>query len=173
MEPVMTSEEAKKISALEHNIKQKGETSYYYAHKGRFEDQNTAGEAKTISGPGIITGGDPVLLESSVKKEITVIKEPKKITKYIFYDDDKFAVIKFDLPEDCKQITKDCVEANFQERSFNMKINVPNGDPYFFTITKLHQKIIPSESEYKLSKDKLTVLFRKKDEDEEWSKPSA
>ena len=58
---VEITEEAKsKMSALEYDIKNRGENSYYYAHKGRFEDKNTDPNAKTISGPGIITGGDPV-----------------------------------------------------------------------------------------------------------------
>ena len=109
----------KKVSALEYNIKNKGEVSYYYAHKGRFEDKDSNSDAKTITGPGIITGGDPILLQST-KKQIEVLKEPKKITKYIFYDDDKFAVIKMDLPEDCKEVSESCIESRFQERSYDL-----------------------------------------------------
>jgi hypothetical protein len=164
--------DTKNMSALEHNIKLKGETSYYYAHKGRFEDKENAVDAKTICGPGIITGGEPILLQRAVKP-VEVIKEPKKITKYIFYDDDRFAVIKMDLPGDCKEITQECIESNFQDRAFDLRVNVPDGDPYFFSIKKLCQKIVPNESSCKLSKGKIVVSFKKKNDDEEWSKASA
>ena len=81
-------EKKKEMSALEYDIKNKGENSYYYAHKNRFEEQNIDPNAKTISGPGIITGGDPILLQTE-KRTIEKVKEPKNISKYIFYDDDK------------------------------------------------------------------------------------
>jgi hypothetical protein len=160
------------ISALEHNIKQKKENSYYYAHAYKFEKKGEDEKGVTISGPGIITGGDPVLLQSTIKP-VEVIKEPKKFTKYIFYDDDKNVVIKIDLPEDCKDITEDCIQVNFEERSLDLRVNVPNSDPYFLTIKKLFQKTIPSESKTKIVKGKLVITIRKKDEDEEWSKLSA
>ena len=69
-------EEKKKMCALEYNIKNKGENSYYYAHKSKFEDQEKDPNAKTITGPGIITGGDPILLQTE-KKQVEIIKEHK------------------------------------------------------------------------------------------------
>lgn len=175
--PQLSSEEQKKISALEYNIKNKGETSYYYAHKSKFESKDVDPNAKTITGPGIITGGDPVLLQVE-KKEVEVIKEPKQISKYIFYDDDKFAVVKMDLPEDAKDVTEDCLESNFHLRSYYLKINVPNGDPYFFAVSKLFKKIEPSKSSIKIVKNKtgvkcVKIVFAKSDVDEEWTKVSA
>ena len=161
------------VSALEHNIKTKKENAYYYAHAYKFEKKESDPEAITISGPGIITGGDPVHL-GKVVKNVEALKENKKFTKYVFYDDDKFAVIKIDLPEDFKDsITDDCVEIKFQERSLDLKVNVPNGDPYFFSVKKLFQKIVPEESKFKIFKGKLSINLKKKDEDEEWSKLSA
>lgn len=170
------SEEEKKISALEYNIKNKGETSYYYAHKGKFEDKNTDPNAKTITGPGIITGGDPILLQTE-KKPVEIIQEPKKINKYVFYDDDKYAIVKIELPLDALDISDECLEHEFQERSFKLKINVPNCQPYFFTITKLYLKIIPDKSVCKIINTKngrvIKISFYKEDIDEEWSKLSA
>jgi hypothetical protein len=165
--------EDKTISALEHNIKTKKDNAYYYAHAYKFEKKDGEVDAKTISGPGIITGGDPVLLAKTLKTTESY-KEPKKFTKYIFYDDEKFVVVKIDLPDDCKDlITDDCVETNFQERSLDLKVVVPNSDPYLFSVKKLCQKIIPAESKFKLVKGKLVLNIKKKDEDEEWSKLSA
>lgn len=170
---VVNEQESKNVSALEHNIKTKKENAYYYAHAYKYEKKENEPEAKVISGPGIITGGDPVHLGTSVKS-VEVIKEPKKFTKYIFYDDDKFVVIKIDLPEEFKEIiTPDCIDINFKERSLDMKVNVPNSDSYFYNIKKLNQKIIPEESKIKIVKGKLVINLRKKDEDEEWSKLSA
>jgi hypothetical protein len=163
----------KSVSALEHNIKTKKENAYYYAHAYKFDKKDSDSEAKTISGPGIITGGDPVHLGKSTKP-VEVIKEPKKFTKYIFYDDDKFAVVKIDLPDDIKDlITEECIELNFTERSLDLKVNVPNGDPYFFSVKKLFEKILSNESKMKLAKGKLIINIRKKNEDEEWTKLSA
>ena len=163
----------KNMSALEHNIKSKKENAYYYAHAYKYEgDKEKDPNAQVISGPGIITGGDPVLLQTTVKT-VEVLKEPKKFTKYIFYDDDKFAVMKIDLPEDCKEVTNECVEIKFGERSFDLKVNVPNGEPYFYSVKKLFQKVIPEECKTKIVKGKLIVNIRKKNEDEEWTKLSA
>jgi len=161
------------VSALEHNIKTKKENAYYYAHAYKFDKKENDPEAIVITGPGIITGGDPVLLATQ-KKNIEILKEPKKFTKYIFYDDDKFVVVKIDLPEDVKDlITDDCFESQFSERSLDLKVLIPNGEPYIFNVKKLCQKIIPEESKIKLVKGKIVINIRKKDEDEEWSKLSA
>ena len=169
-------EEKKKMCALEYNIKNKGETSYYYAHKSKFEDNKKDLNAKTITGPGIITGGEPVLLQTE-KKPVEIIKEPKQITKYIFYDDDKTAVVKMDLPPDAQDITDECLEAKFEKRAYYLKINIPNGQPYFFAISKLYLKIVPEQSSTKIIKTKtgkgIKVVFAKDDIDEEWSKVSA
>ncbi len=166
-------EKKKEMSALEYDIKNKGENSYYYAHKNRFEEQNIDPNAKTISGPGIITGGDPILLQTE-KRTIEKVKEPKNISKYIFYDDDKFAVVKINLPTEASDINDDNLEYNFQKRSFNLKINSPNGDKYIFKVTKLYLAIDPEKSSVKIIKNKnvIKVNFAKVDIDEEWSKLS-
>eukprot|EP00401_Gymnodinium_catenatum_P010071 CAMPEP_0117464354 /NCGR_PEP_ID=MMETSP0784-20121206/4057_1 /TAXON_ID=39447 /ORGANISM="" /LENGTH=302 /DNA_ID=CAMNT_0005258209 /DNA_START=26 /DNA_END=932 /DNA_ORIENTATION=+ len=48
-------------SELEHNLEKKGEFAYYHAHNRDFQVPE---DAKVISGPGLITGGAPVLLEA-------------------------------------------------------------------------------------------------------------
>jgi len=48
-------------SALQENLDRKGENAYYFAHSRSFE---VPPDAKVISGPGLITGGAPVLLEA-------------------------------------------------------------------------------------------------------------
>ena len=127
----ITEEEKEKMCALEYDIKNKGENSYYYAHKARFENKNTDPNAKTITGPGIITGGVPVLLHTE-KKVVEIEKKPKSISTYQFYDDDKFAVVKIELPEDDQGVTEEGITSDFQKRAFNLTIKTPEGESYIF-----------------------------------------
>jgi len=158
------------ICALEHNIKSKGEYSYYYAHGKKFEKNSDQEKGKNIEGVGIITGGDPVLLDKSVK-EVPVIKEPNKFTKYIFYDDDKNVKIKIDLPDNIiNNVIDDCLVPEFDERSFTLKVLAPNTDPYLFQIKKLFQKIVPKDSSAKVFKGKIIITLRKLNDEEEWEK---
>lgn len=48
-------------SALEACLQTKGDNAYYYAHGRSFEVPE---DAKVISGPGLITGGQPMLIEA-------------------------------------------------------------------------------------------------------------
>ena len=162
-------EKTDKTSALEHNIKSKGEYSYYYAHGKKFEKPSEE-KGITIQGPGIITGGDPILLDKRVK-EVEVIKEPIKFLKYIFYDDDKNVKIKIDLPESIvKDVTDDCLRAEFEERGVNLKVMVPNTDQYVFTVKKLYKKIVTKDSSAKVLKGKIIITLRKHNDEEEWDK---
>ena len=173
-DPKITEEEKEKMCALEYDIKNKGENSYYYAHKSRFENKNTDPNAKTITGPGIITGGVPVLLHTE-QKVIEQIKKPKAISTYQFYDDDKFAVVKFELPEDAQGITEEGLTSDFQKRAFNLTIKTPEGETYIFKVTKLYLAIDPKNSTVKIVKAKsgkksIKINFAKVDIDEEWTK---
>ena len=174
-EPNKISEEEKeKMCALEYDIKNKGENSYYYAHKSRFENKNTDPNAKTITGPGIITGGDPVLLATE-KKVVENVKKPKSISTYQFYDDDKFAVVKIELPSDAQGVTEEGVKADFQKRAFNLTIKTPEGETYLFKVSKLYLAIDPEKSNFKIVKAKngkksIKINFAKVEIDEEWTK---
>ena len=170
----ITEEEKEKMCALEYDIKNKGENSYYYAHKARFEKKDNDPNAKTITGPGIITGGNPVLLHTE-QKVVEVVKKPKSISTYQFYDDDKFAVVKIELPEDAQGVTEEGINADFQKRSFNLTIKTPEGETYVFKVTKLYLAIDPKLSNVKIVKSKsgkksIKINFAKVDIDEEWTK---
>jgi hypothetical protein len=166
-----TSSQSSNVSALEYNIKSKGENAYYYAHKRKFENKGEE-NGQIIEGHGLITGGDPVHLGKTTN--IEHIKETKKFTKYIFYDDGAKAVIKIDLPDTIKDsITDDCIVINLLERGFDLRVNVPNGEPYFFSVKKLFKKIDPNESTAKIFKGKCVISLKKVDEDEEWDKLQA
>ena len=115
----ITEEEKEKMCALEYDIKNKGENSYYYAHKARFEKKDNDPNAKTITGPGIITGGNPVLLHTE-QKVVEVVKKPKSISTYQFYDDDKFAVVKIELPEDAQGVTEEGINKKSNLSLYNI-----------------------------------------------------
>jgi len=59
--------EDRRGSALQENVDRKGENAYYFAHTRSFE---VPPDAKIISGPGLITGGAPVLLEAGHALEV-------------------------------------------------------------------------------------------------------
>ena len=173
-EKKITDEEKENMCALEYDIKKKGENAYYYAHKSRFENKNLEPNAKTITGPGIITGGDPVLLHTE-QKVVENVKKPKSISTYQFYDDDKYAVVKIELPEDAQAVTEEGIKSDFQKRSFNLTIKTPEGDTYVFKVTKLYLAIDPEKSNVKIVKAKsgkksIKINFAKVEIDEEWTK---
>ena len=170
----ITEDEKENMCALEYDIKKKGENAYYYAHKARFENNNADPNAKTITGPGIITGGVPVLLHTE-QKVVENVKKPKSISSYQFYDDDKFAVVKIELPEDAQGITEEGIKSDFQKRAFNLTIKTPEGETYIFKVTKLYLAIDPEKSNIKIVKAKsgkksIKINFAKVDIDEEWTK---
>ena len=172
--PKKITYEEKEMCALEYDIKKKGENAYYYAHKSRFENNNADPNAKTITGPGIITGGVPVLLHTE-QKVVENVKKPKSISSYQFYDDDKFAVVKIELPEDAQGVTEEGIKSDFQKRSFNLNIKTPEGETYIFKVTKLYLAIDPEKSNVKIVKAKsgkksIKINFAKVDIDEEWTK---
>ena len=170
----ISEEEKENMCALEYDIKKKGENAYYYAHKSRFENKNPDPNAKTITGPGIITGGDPILLHTE-QKVVETVKKPKAISTYQFYDDDKFAVVKIELPEDAQGVTEEGIKSDFQKRAFNLTIKTPEGETYIFKVTKLYLAIDPEKSNVKIVKAKtgkksIKINFAKVEIDEEWSK---
>ncbi len=170
----ISEEEKENMCALEYDIKKKGENAYYYAHKSRFENKNPDPNAKTITGPGIITGGDPILLHTE-QKVVETVKKPKAISTYQFYDDDKYAVVKIELPEDAQGVTEEGIKSDFQKRAFNLTIKTPEGETYIFKVTKLYLAIDPEKSNVKIVKAKsgkksIKINFAKVEIDEEWSK---
>lgn len=170
----MVEEEKKNVSLLEENIKTKGENAYYYAHKRIVDDRNNNNveQGKVISGPGIITGGDPVLLDVS-NKPVEVIKENKKFTKYVFMDDEDYATLKIEFPEEIKtSVLIENVICEFTEKTLDIKVTPINFETYYFSVKKLHKKIVPEESKFKLSKDstKLIINLKKKEVETEWEK---
>lgn len=165
----------KDMTALEHNIKTKGANAYYYAHGRKYEQQGDTIQGKTIEGPGIITGGNPTLLE---KKSIEVkpIITSKKFEKYSCYDDGDFFQVRVDLKiyfKDVSKITNDCIEANIEEKGMTIRVNEPDGEPHLLVVKKFFKNITPEESKVKIAKEKLCISLKKAKTGEEWDKLNA
>eukprot|EP00931_Biecheleriopsis_adriatica_P035604 TRINITY_DN20504_c0_g1_i1.p1 TRINITY_DN20504_c0_g1~~TRINITY_DN20504_c0_g1_i1.p1 ORF type:complete len:304 (+),score=75.57 TRINITY_DN20504_c0_g1_i1:123-914(+) len=64
-------------SALQQNVESKGENAYYFAHNRKFE---VPPDAKVITGPGLITGGAPMLIEAGA---VTVDATEEERTVYL------------------------------------------------------------------------------------------
>lgn len=162
------------MSLLEENIRTKGENAYYYAHKSYVDSKNeNLQKGQVVSGPGIITGGDPVLLEVKEKKEKEIIVENKKFTKYLFIDDGDKVQIKIEVPEEfINKLSLDIIVADIKERSINLTCDFGDKNVYYFVVKKLCKKVKSEESKVKLSKDnkKIIITLKKVDEDDEWEK---
>ena len=65
-----------------------------------------------------------------------VVKTPKSILIYQFYDDNKFALVKIELPGNSQGVTEEWIKSDFQKGSFNLTIKTPEGDTYGFKVTK-------------------------------------
>ncbi len=163
------------MTALEHNIKTKGENAYYYAHGRKYEMEKNQ-EGKIIQGPGIITGGDPVLLDKGTK-EVKAIKTSKIFDKYQFCDDDEFAEVKINLAnyyKDPSIITDQCIDSQIEEKNMKIIVTEPGDEePRHLVVLKLFKKIVPKDSLIKLVKGKLVIRLKKSDPDTEWDKLNA
>jgi len=170
---IILTDSDKNLSALKANIINKGENAYYYAHSRILKDQEEKG--KDFYGPSIINGGNPVLLEKK-QTELECIKVSKKFEKYQFIDDDNMVQIRIDLTiyvKDPTLIKEDCVNIKFDEKTLDVRVNEPNGEPIFLVVKKLFKKADPEKCKFKLFKNKLIITIHKAKEDESWDKLNA
>ena len=92
----------------------------------------------------------------------------KALTKYSFYDDEKFVKVIVPLTG-VSSIPKDNIVADFQEWSFNIKIIGLNTNNYRFGVTRLHYSIIPKDSKIIIKANDIHIKLKKKKNDEYWS----
>merc|ERR1712187_911997 len=101
------------MGALRQNLSQKGDNAYYFAHGRHFEIPE---DAKIISGPGLVTGGPPELLE----KTDTLLKENDKviqIKEYSWADGGAKVKIYISCEGFSDTLRDDQVKADFAEKS--------------------------------------------------------
>ncbi|KAH8741726.1 hypothetical protein FG386_001300 [Cryptosporidium ryanae] len=171
------------LSALRSNIKEKGDFSYYYAHKNNNCDLK---DAKIFQGPGIVTGGQPILLHkggdgsdddnanaSSRETEI-------KISKYSWSDRKdsiEIYIMKDDLPKmmpNEPEVTiqdKPKLEVTSNSILLEITANISHSSKIhklILNITNLSNFINPQISRVKMSNKKITVICFKEDSDTKW-----
>jgi hypothetical protein len=158
--------EEKRQSALKHNQETKGTNSYYYAHTRSFE---VPSDAKVVSGPGLITGGAPVLLESTKSEseespaKKTVIES---IRNYAWSEEDNVVKVSID-GGDAASASEANTECDFNEDSFTLRIKLSEAKILQLQVT-LKKNVDPSKCKFRISKGKGVRLTLTKKETGKW-----
>ncbi|KAF7456880.1 CS domain protein [Cryptosporidium felis] len=165
------------LSALRSNIREKGEFSYYYAHKNNSQD---LGDAKIFQGPGIVTGGQPVLLHKDEDPKEPTEKKPQslKINKYSWSDCGESIQIYInlqDLPSESLQNSPNPKEEITEKPILDVTRNsislqVPYKDGCFFLkIPNLSNPIDSELCRVKVSSKRITAICFKEDSEIRWN----
>jgi len=115
--------EERRGSALQEDVDCKGENAYYYAHNRKFEVPE---HAKVITGPGIITGGQPVLMEVGTTTVDATADERTVWMKDYSWSDGKGKVkVYVPVPEGLlpQENAESIVEAAFTSHQVDLTIN--------------------------------------------------
>jgi hypothetical protein len=161
-----SDEESRRLSALKHNQETKGTNSYYYAHTRSFE---VPADAKVVSGPGLITGGTPVLLESSVAaSEASPAKKTvvESIRNYAWSEEDNVVKVSVD-GGDAASATEANTECDFNEDSFTMRIKLSEAKTLQLQVS-LKKNVDPSKCKFRISKGKGVRVTLAKKETGKW-----
>eukprot|EP00744_Colponema_vietnamica_P013488 GILI01018894.1.p2 GENE.GILI01018894.1~~GILI01018894.1.p2 ORF type:complete len:168 (+),score=50.82 GILI01018894.1:84-587(+) len=145
-------------SALRSSIDEFGTNSYYYAHNFKFEKPD---HAVVIEGPGLVTGGAPVLL--SVAPSESVAEKPcKAITSYAWADEDEKVRIYINLTEegDLTQLPASAFTLDYSSQSFDIRVAGASRD-YRFKVDRLCEEIDPSGCSHRVKSDKVVVTLKK------------
>jgi len=162
-----TRSEEKRASALKHNQETKGTNSYYYAHTRSYE---VPADANVVSGPGLITGGPPVLLESSksesegspAKKIVNI----ESIRNYAWSEEDNVVKVSVDGGE-AAGATEENTECDFNEDSFTLRIKLSEAKTLQLQVS-LKKNVDPSKCKFRISKGKGVRLTLGKKETGKW-----
>lgn len=126
-------------SALELDLERKGDNAYYYAHNRKFE---VPADAKVISGPGLITGGAPVLIEAGSQRLDGAAEERTVHVKdYSWADSGAKVKVYVELPEGVlpKEGADSVVETEWG--STKVDLTIKSMPRHKLTIEKLNAEI--------------------------------
>jgi len=114
--------EERQGSALQENVDTKGENAYYFAHTRKFE---VPPDAKVITGPGLITGGTPILIEAGAMA-VDSSEEDRTVwlKDYSWADSNGKVKVYVTLPEGLLPATgaDELVEASFANTQVDLTI---------------------------------------------------
>jgi hypothetical protein len=151
-------------SALKHNQETKGSNSYYYAHTRSYE---VPPDAKVVEGPGLITGGPPVLLEKQ-ETESSPSKGPvaEQIRNYAWTEEANVMKVSVD-GGDAALATDDNVTCEFDTDSFTLSIRVSEAKKLQLSVP-LKKSIDPEKCKFRVSKGKGVRVTLAKKEKGKW-----
>jgi hypothetical protein len=163
-----TVSDEKRASALKHNQETKGSNSYYYAHTRSYE---VPPDAKVVSGPGLITGGAPVLLESAKSDEsgASPAKKPtvyEAIRNYAWSEEDNVVKVSID-GGDAANATEENTECEFNDDNFTLRIKLSEVKSLQLQVS-LKKSVDPSKCKFRISKGKGVRLTLTKKETGKW-----
>ena len=108
--------ESDQTNALQENIQKNGDLSYYYAHAPRNSGEEEFKEGIKTEGPGLVTGGTPIMLSSTKSgSKPSASKSYTTLSKYMWLDAKKKIKIYIDLTDPIfkKEESKD-IEPEFE-----------------------------------------------------------
>jgi hypothetical protein len=126
-------------SALQENVDTKGENAYYHAHTRHFEVPE---DAKVITGPGLITGGRPVLIEAGAAAVDPAAEERTVWMKEYSWADTK-AKVKVYVPVPEGLLPSEGADAmvETQFKALNVELTVKSAPRQRLRLEKLHAEL--------------------------------
>lgn len=146
--------ENRRGSALQANVDRKGENAYYHAHSRDFQVPE---DAKVITGPGLVTGGAPVLLECGTVTEEDPIMWLKE---YSWADSDEKVKVYVPLAEGVLPLegAESMVEAKYN--ATNLEITIMSKPKQRLRIEKLNAEIDPEACRTRVEAKKSRIVLQ-------------
>mmetsp|Transcript_52080 Transcript_52080/g.124002 ORF Transcript_52080/g.124002 Transcript_52080/m.124002 type:complete len:285 (-) Transcript_52080:100-954(-) len=164
LSPAKIEQEARKTkalaersnSALQQNIDHKGDNAYYFAHNRHFEVPE---DAKVITGPGLITGGAPTLLEIGTTKVDDEADRTQWLKDYSWSDHGTKVKVYVPVPDGAlpAEGADDVVEATYTAANVDLMIK---SKPFRrLKIDKLNAEIKPESCLTRVEAQKCRIVL--------------
>lgn len=150
-------------SALQHNVDTKNDLAYYHAHNRKFEVPE---DAKVISGPGLITGGPPVLIEAGANLDGAAAERTVWLKEYSWSDSTGKVKVYVPISEGVLPAdgANDIVETNYGSHTIDLTIK--SKPKYKLLIEKLNAELNVESctTRVEASKNRIVLQLAKKKE---------
>lgn len=146
-------------NALRANIKQKGENSYYYAHQPRAQMDPV--DAIVLEGDGIITGGDPRLVQVQERTTHTVNVVP--IRNYSWADETSTVLVIITFLNG-GALTSDQVDCRFDTKRVSLSVRVNELEEHKLILRRLCHSIVPDQCKFRVKNNRVTLVLKKETE---------
>jgi len=148
-------------NALQESIKRRGDKSYYYAHAPR--NNEDASIAKILEGEGIVTGGDPKLLQAAEVSVPSKLKQVVNIRNYTWTDEDDKIEISTPFED-----SEDKLEIQFTKDGLQLTHTVSEDETRKLLIKNLFKPIVPEGCSKRIRRNKVFITLQKEDPDTTW-----